>query len=779
VSEEGASRVSPSFHSWAALAVLVAVAVLFLAPGLLLGRVPVFRDLLVLVIPLRSYAAAAIRGGELPLWNPDLFLGAPFLANYQSALLYPPSLILYAVPFPLSLSLFLGFHLVIAGLGMTLYLKHVQRLGDFPALFGGVVFSFGGFFVSLIPLINQLEVATWAPWVLLAAQKLVSTRDIRWFLALTLFFAMQALGGAPESFALTLLLLVIDCGPEWRRAAEIGGAFLLALGLCAAQLLPTLEYAGETNRAVGLPYASVVSESLRPNSFLQLLLPHVFTDGAPSFVPEGGVPLFWSIYVGLAPLALVIVRLIAAPVSRWSLVLVAGVALALGDDGVVFPVLYEIAPRAVGLFRYPGKFFLLAHAAFAVLAAQGLAHTMAKKPTRVIITIAAIGGMAAALAAWGSLAPRSFVGFLGYAPGGLAADTYELLAAPPRWVATRGAMLAFLALAVAWSFARRRITSGGFAASLIVLTLADVLPIHSPTLAFSDWISLEGSVGTRSSGLQKGERIFHYCSSCVPSGAPGFGAWNGTLRPLDRVETRARELWSALVPDVPIVYGFAAVGGTDGWSTRDQGEFYRELALLPRDRGIHLLAALSVAQLIGQSRFDDPGLRLVAQDGESYWRYRVGEAAPRAYLAERIVTAPDTRSALDRVASADFRPGRDAVVLGADEASTVSASGAVEAITFGRELLRATCSLAAPGFLVVSDTWYPGWSATIDGAPAEIVRANGIVRGVHVGAGHHEVVMRYSPAAFHLGCWLSAVATLSLVAIIVSARIVSRKKTGA
>src|SRR5262249_23697651 len=116
------------------LAVLLvgALAVVFFAPGIFRGQVPIFRDLLILVIPLRRYAKHAIAAGALPLWTDDLFWGAPFLANYQSAVFYPPSLLVYALPFALGFSVFLAFHVAIAGWGMTSYLERRCHL-DSPS----------------------------------------------------------------------------------------------------------------------------------------------------------------------------------------------------------------------------------------------------------------------------------------------------------------------------------------------------------------------------------------------------------------------------------------------------------------------------------------------------------------------------------------------------------------------------------------------------------------------------------------------------------------------
>src|SRR5438132_1037258 len=141
---------------WAPAPLFAAISLALFAPGILLGKVPAFRDLLVLMIPLRWFARDAVRSGTLPLWTDDVFFGAPFLANYQSAVLYPPSALLYGMPFEIGFSLFLAFHVLIAGWGMARYLEHGCGLASGEAVFGGIVFALGGFLASLTSLTNQL-----------------------------------------------------------------------------------------------------------------------------------------------------------------------------------------------------------------------------------------------------------------------------------------------------------------------------------------------------------------------------------------------------------------------------------------------------------------------------------------------------------------------------------------------------------------------------------------------------------------------------------------------
>jgi uncharacterized membrane protein YfhO len=74
--------------------------------------------------------------------------------------------------------------------------------------------------------------------------------------------------------------------------------------------------------------------------------------------------------------------------------------------------------------------------------------------------------------------------------------------------------------------------------------------------------------------------------------------------------------------------------------------------------------------------------------------------------------------------------------------------------------------MSQPGYLVLTDTHYPGWQATVDGAPAEILVANHAFRAVVLGAGQHIVEFIYRPLSFRLGAWLTLAATLLLVGMV-------------
>ena len=149
----------------------------------------------------------------------------------------------------------------------------------------------------------------------------------------------------------------------------------------------------------------------------------------------------------------------------------------------------------------------------------------------------------------------------------------------------------------------------------------------------------------------------------------------------------------------------------------------------------------------------------------------------RATLVSRTRLARSREEALDRIAAADFDP-RTEVVLedpqaaapapDAPEMGAVAAdAGTVRIDGYEPERITLTADVAPGGaWLVLSEVFFPGWTATVDGAAAPIVRADGVFRALRLEGGHHAVVFRYVPRSFHDGLRLSGLGLVALLALV-------------
>ena len=338
-------------------------------------------DLQTYFYPYWAYAAASLGDGRLPLWNPHVFMGVPFLANPQSAVLYPLNWPLYLLDPARALPAALMVHVALAALGMLALARVGLRLGWPAAATGAAAFAFSGFFAGQMEHINQVSVAAWIPWLVLAIELGISGRR-RWWAATPVIVALMILAGHPQTayvglalglaWALLAGLQRMSAGSVRQRVrGALGGLGLWLLGavggaaLAAAQILPALDLSREGIRAGGLKFEEAVSFSLPTGEALPGLLPtFLHLPSSTEFVA----------YVGIVGVTLAVL----GAVHRWReprvafLVLATFVAilLALGPATPLFGLAHRVVP-GVALFRVPARWLLVAVFALALLAAYG------------------------------------------------------------------------------------------------------------------------------------------------------------------------------------------------------------------------------------------------------------------------------------------------------------------------------------------------------------------------------------------------------------------------
>jgi hypothetical protein len=184
-------------------------------------------------------------------------------------------------------------------------------------------------------------------------------------------------------------------------------------------------------------------------------------------------------------------------------------------------------------------------------------------------------------------------------------------------------------------------------------------------------------------------------------------------------------------------------------------------------RALRALGVLGVTHLLQNRR--DPPLRGLptAYAGSDARIYRNPDALPRAFLVDRQVVARDADAALSIVTSPSF-PARSVAVTeqriaGLQTGSGGGASPGRARITANeRERVVVETDASRAALLILGDSWFPGWKATVDGEPAPIHRVDYVIRGVSVPAGSHRVEFRYEPASVRAGFAVSGLALLTI-----------------
>lgn len=356
---------------------------LFFAPLWNPNHTLYFRDLHTYFFPMKAFLARCLQNGELALWCPQYFCGAPFASDIQAGVFYPPSLILALVPFPYAVNIFVLFHVVV-GFVFCFHLVGAKGGSNQAAVVAGLSFVLGGFAVSSINTLNNLCTIVWLPAVLWAFQR---SRTRRWTLPLTaVFVCLAILGGEPQLWLIIVTLLVASAlampadtaGQRLVRLLEVGAVVLVALALAAVQLGPTAVDWMHSVRRQGFGFDQAAAFSLAPARLIHLAWPLVFPpdfavalDGAGTLAAGGGGwPWLLTVYPGLVILPLAVAGIVLKDRRSigWVLAAGLGIVLALGHHTPVFGVFYRLVP----FFRYPEKFVALTHFALVVAAARGL-----------------------------------------------------------------------------------------------------------------------------------------------------------------------------------------------------------------------------------------------------------------------------------------------------------------------------------------------------------------------------------------------------------------------
>jgi hypothetical protein len=699
-------------------------------------------DLYAEVAPRVEFAFSALRQGRIPLWNPYQLSGTPFLATQQHGALYPLNAAHLVLPLPLALSVTAVLHYWIAAVSAALLARDLgaSRLG---AAVAGAAFALSGAMFQRLYLPPHLYAACWLPAQLLLARRLHSrgVTPAR-VIALAAVFALQLLGGYAQYslFAIYLLsawiLWVAVSGPSLAKAAGTAAAViaagLLAMLLSAAQLLPSIELLVESPRRPGL----LLDANLRGTALLSVLRSLLLPAAWPGIATEASF--------GIVLLFLALLGVSGESFSRrdrgfFALVIVLALPLVQGATGPLFPAV-RLLP-GYEWFREPNRILVVVVLLLSCLGASGMSR-IAASTSRL------------------ELARRLAMPLLLFA--GLAVLLGQLDPAPH----PLGSWHRFLWLGAALGLALLLPHGRWRAPAVAVLALAELLLLHSnpvvlphtdphafdPSPAAIDYLRHHQGYGRTliAEGLH---RAFEF----EPQPLPKTGMAAG-LYALGDYEN----LYSARYASF-----LGALQGREPLPPAWQGRVFGNALTIRR----RLLDVAGCAFVLAS-----PPQPFVRPGGSAYPLLHRDERAsvlanptalPRAYLVHRAVGVDSVEEALGRLRDPSF-PHREAVTLEGLSAATVELPAiegtiAIETYEPERVVLRAVTDGEAFAFL--SDQDYPGWSAYLDGAPVDVLRANGVFRAVRVPPGEHRIEFLYTPRSFRLGA-LASVLSLAATGVL-------------
>lgn len=681
-------------------------------------------------------AREAVRGGEMPLWNPYIQGGRPLLASQQAGALYPLNSPAYVMPFWDSLGWLAALKLLFGALGMYLFCRALG-LGFAGAALGGIAFAFSTLFVVWLQH-PHAQVYAAVPWAFLFGERLARDGRLADALALALALTVGVLGGHPESFFAAGVGLVAFVA--WRVRA-LGGEAGRRLGLFGLSLV--LGAAGAA--VLVIPFFELLAASVDfsregppdpPSVLYGLFFPEMWGRG--DKVEFTGAPVVGyaghALYIGALPLLLAVGGLVGGRRREQTFFLaLAGAALLLMIDIPVWESIVRELP--VLSLMYLHSFIVLVVFSASVLAAIGLERFVEADAARRRRMLAVMAG-ALFLPA---LIPLRHVGLLGELPDALgelpalgddpASADVALVASVLRWLLVGGVGMLLL-----WGLTRRRFAPWLVPAAVIAFAALDLVSFNRGFHPAIDRSLADPPVPAPVRLMQERagpERVAAGGRALAPNTTAYYALRDARGESLPRAERYSRL--------------FAALDGAVGEETG------RHL-YAPVGRAGELLDLFAVRYVL------DPEAR-----GSDEVERRPS-ALPRAYVAHSWEVAGDSDDALDRTTARSpssllERP----VVEGIDEAPRSGRSPApapVEVVADEPQRVELSVSARAKAVLVLNDSHYPGWRAEVDGTEAEIRPANAAFRAVELEPGAHRVVFEYDPASVRIGSALSGAALL-------------------
>jgi hypothetical protein len=758
---------------------LAALCLLFFAQVLPSGWQFLFRDTGRMHWPVKRWIAEELSRGHFPQWNPYAGAGVPLVAGAVDAPLHPFNALLVLLPFDVAFKAWVILSALAAGLGA---LAWARRLGADPpaALLAGAGFMLSGFVVSSTDNLQYLSAVAAAPWILAAGHAWATHGGPgRLALAAVASFVGAAAGdpmgwGMAVALAAAQALLVAPAGRDRpRRAALLG---LASAAAAAPVLLPVLLWIPHSSRAGAVPANELAAWNLAPTRLLELAVPRL-TEG-----PLGDVydavyeavapgdpkrrPWVISVYAGAPVIAL---AALAAARARAGRILVAGAAvtawMAMGPNAGFGAVAARLP--VLGQLRYWEKLACwpaLLLAAAAALGASALL-TDARAARRAAVGAAAGAVAFLLLASVALLASQAVGGALG--PGARGPGVREALAENLRSGALHAAAAllatALVAVGAGWGRGER---------------IRRALPLALSAVVGADlWIAnVDAWVLSPAATMEVG--------SPVVQAARRSGPWPRVQRPWEPPDHRFPGLtifeskWRVGSRVMSAAWNVPErIGSADAYTGMIPGRLRAvregltsaELVRAEANLGFYLLNAPANPAALSSLGLAPP-LEVIQADAElGTWLVRIPHR-PRAWVG-RGVAVPDPGAALAFVGREPIDSGRAAVEGPVPEVQSFGGTARIVADEGERVALDVAVPAAAPALLVLADQEAPGWTAEVDGAPAEIVRANFLARGVWIPPGRHAVLFRYRTPGLLEGLAIAA----SLAAALAAASLVERR----
>ena len=748
----------------------------------------------------REFAAQSLRSGAgFPLWNPYQFGGMPYVAAMHGDIFYPTFLLRMILPTDIAMTWGFVLHLFLAGF-FTIGFLRAAGVTLTAATVGGVAYMLAGpvaayaspghdgklFVSALLPAalwcvvrgMRDGKFLAWGALALVVGLGVLSPHPqlLQYMLLTTGAYALY-LAFASASVPLPTGETVAvgkQTSPRYSRLALALVAVVVGAAIGAIQYLPVMEYVAWSPRSGGKGYEYVTSYSFPLEETINTYLPQ-FSGILDNYWGRNGIH-FHSEYLGVVAFVLAGLAFVGGATNKhrrhawfWVGALIVSLFWAWGGNTPFYQLVYALVPGSK-YFRAPSTILYVVGFSTAVLAAFGAERALAAKvTTRYAVIWGAIAVFIAIIATTG--------GFSGLAMSLMGDQRGDAILANGSNViigSWRSALFVLLTCALLIAISRNKISARNAGYALIALMAVDLWSIENKYWIFSD----------RADKLYASDPIIQYLQKQTEPG-----------------RVIALPLSDNMAQHDPFILGDALmhqkVRGVLGYHGNELGRYQ---LLDGKDQGFQSLAnpnfwALTNARYFytNVAEVPFPGSKLIAGPvrdaaGTMTYLYRLPGDQPPAWVVPIIVKADDP-STLSTVLNPLFDVKRAAIFdvdapVVAKPAGTTPPDALVLPVTVSRYdagAIDLTLGGAAPAgsALIVSENFYPGWQATVDGKSVPVSRADYTLMGIELPANAKQVSLRFVSAPYERGKSITLIALLLVVIAMAAGSIADRRRPNA
>lgn len=687
--------------------------------------------------PWRKLAVENMQQFQLPLWNPYNFSGTPLLANMQSAAFYPGNILFFLASFPYAWSMLILLQPLLAGIFLYLYLRNL-RISSEGSILGSLAFAFSGFFIAWLEWGTVLHVALWLPFILYVIDKLLAvllttgkkTKYIFCYsilLLLSLCFSFFA-GHLQTFFYLSVFVLLYVAARfyQYRKLKVILPPFLIVVSafivITSTQWYPTMQFILESARGIDQGEWTKEGWFIPWQHFIQFVVPDFFGNPASlNYWSEWNYAEFVG-YVGIVPF---VMALFALFFRRDKKTLFFGTVFFLSLL-FAFPTLLAKLPYMLSIpflsTAQPTRLLFLIDFSLAVLAAFGFDYFL-KHVKSIFYPLTALAIFFSLL--WG---------FVLFGHPLFAFIPLENIAIAKRNLILPTILFAILVvICMVMSFVQKKKNIGIVVTAMIIaLTVFDLLRFGTKFTPFTDQAYLFPNTQViRFLQNQKGQfRIMTTDSRMLP---PNFSSVY-KIQSIDGYDPLYLRRYGELIaaserkePDIQPPFGFNRI-------------------ITPHNYDSRIVDLLNVRYVLSLSELSSPKLTKVFEEGETRV-YENKNVLPRAFFVSSVRREGTRKKTIEALFDKNVDL-RSVAVIETDTPEmidkTYTKGRAVITKYSDNEVIIKTEN-EKEGFLVLTDSFYPIWKATLldnshQQLPLDIIRTDYNFRGVVIPAGNHTVV---------------------------------------